>query len=154
MKALGIVLGVITTTLFSAIAYAAEAVGQTQTWWQNLLVTVITAVLTIAVPIISVLLMALVRKYNLKVEQSKIDWVLEKVTGYGEQWVKNKLKDGSPVTGPEILKVSLEYGSKLLQKYNLADRFGDFLAEMIEAKLGQNVVAAGGAKAATNGTKQ
>ena len=127
-------------------APAVSAQGDSgQKWWQNLLVTIITAMLTVATPIITVLIMALIKKWNLKIEQDKIDWVLEKAKGYAEQYAKNKLKDGQPVTGPEVAKVAVEYGSKLAAMYS--PKLADYLAELIEAKLGQDVIASGGAQA-------
>lgn len=133
---------------FAVYAQAVAPTVDTQMWWQNLLVLIITSVVTIATPIISVLIMVLVKKWNLKIEQEKVDWIVTKAVGYGEQYAKNKLKDGKLVEGPEIAKVALEYGTKLGAMY--APKLGSYLAELIEAKLGEAVVAAGGATATVN----
>lgn len=130
-----------------AATIATAATGQK--WWQNLLMLIISAVLTIATPILSVLAMALIKKWNLKIEQSKVDWVLEKAIGAGEQYAKNRLKAGQPVEGSEIKKVALEHANTLAAKY--APKLGSYLSDLIEAKLGQKLVEAGGAKAAVNG---
>lgn len=120
-----------------------------QKWWQNLLLIIISGILTIATPILSVLAMSLLKKWNIKVEQQKVDWVLEKAIGYGDQFAKNKLKAGQPVTGPEILKVALEHGGKLAEQY--APKLGSYLSDLIEAKLGQQGMDANNLRNPTNG---
>jgi hypothetical protein len=131
---------------------AEEKSEDTQAWWQGLLVTVIEGVVAIALPILSILGMALARKWKLKIEQDKLDWVLSKAIGFGEQKAKTALKDGKPMAGPEIAKIAVEQGSKLLEQYQLPKKLGDYLADLIEAKLGERVVEAGGARAVVNGT--
>lgn len=123
----------------------------TQKWWQGLAVTAIEGVVAIALPILSVLLMSLIRKWNLKIEQDKVDWALTKAVGFAEQKAKVALKDGKPMEGPELAKIAVDYGTKLLEKYKLASKFGGWLADGIEAKLGEKVVEAGGAKKVVNG---
>jgi hypothetical protein len=129
---------------------SAEPTGQK--WWQNLLLIVISGILTIATPILSVLAMSLLKKWNIKVEQQKVDWVLEKAIGYGDQFAKNKLKAGQPVTGPEIMKVALEHGDKLAVQY--APHLGAYLAELIEAKLGQQGMDANNLRNPSNGSQK
>jgi len=135
----------VATVTPSVVVTAAQPAATGQKWWQGLLLIIIEGLIAIIVPILSVLLMGLVRKWNLKIEQDKINWVLDKAVGYGEQYAKNKLKAGQSVTGPEIAKIALEHGTKLATTY--APKLGAYLAELIEAKLGENVVADGGAKA-------
>lgn len=124
---------------------AAEAPAQdTQKWWQGLLVTAIEAVAAIVTPILSILLIVLLKKWNLKIEQDRVDWALSKAIGFAEQKAKVALKDGKPMEGPEIAKIAVEHGTKLLEQHKLASKFGDWLADGIEAKLGENVLADGG----------
>jgi hypothetical protein len=123
----------------------------TQKWWQGVLVTVIEAAIAIVTPVLSVLIMLLIRKWKLKIEQDKVDWILSKAVGAGEQYVKGKLKDGKPVDGPEAARIALELGNKLLEQYKLPSKLGTYLSELIEAKLGEGVVDAGGARAVVNG---
>lgn len=131
---------------------AAEAPKEdTQKWWQGLLVTVIEAAVAIVTPILSILLMVLIRKWNLKIEQEKVDWVLDKGIGHGEQLAKKALKDGKPIDEPGIKSAAVEKSRELLKKYGLAKKFGDWIADGIEARLGQKVVEAGGAKKVVNG---
>ena len=126
---------------------AAEKPTQdTQKVWQGALVIGIEAIVAIVTPILSLLLMVLIRKWNLRIEQEKLDWVLDKSLGAGEQKLKQLLKDGKEVEGPAIVKAALETGGPLLEKYGLAKKFGDWLTTGIEARLGEKVIAAGGAK--------
>jgi len=134
-------------------AEEAKPAQETQKWWQGVLVTLLEGLVAILLPILSILGMALVRKFGLKIEQEKLDWILDKAVGYGEQKLKTLLKAGKPVDGPEIAKAALEHGNTLLKKYGLFSKFGDWLAEGIEAKLGQKVVEAGGAAAVVGEVK-
>jgi hypothetical protein len=129
-----------------------ETKEDTQKWWQGLLVTIIEAFVAIVAPILSILLMVLIRKWNLKIEQQKVDWVLDKSLGFGEQKLKKLLKDDNPPEDPDSIKqAALEHGTKLLEKYGLARKLGGWMADGIEARLGQKVVEAGGAKKVVNG---
>lgn len=139
----------LSVTMFSVLALAQDKTQDTQALWQAVLVTVLTGVFAIAAPIVSTLVITLLRKWNVKVEQDKVDWVVNKAIGYGEQWAKNKMKDGKPVTGPEVAKEALQYGNKLAAVY--APKLGGYLAELIEAKLGQQTLA-DGTKTTTNNT--
>lgn len=130
---------------------AEEPKKETQAWWKGILVTVLEFVFAVVAPILSILIMVLIRKWNLKIEQEKVDWVLDKALGFGEQKLKIALKEGKEVEGPEIAKAALEHGNKLLDKYGLGKKFGEWLADGIEARLGQKVVEAGGAKKVVNG---
>lgn len=127
-----------------------EPTEDTQKWWQGLVVTVIEGVVAIALPILSILLMSLIRKWNLKIEQDKVDWVLKKALGFAEQKAKVALKDGKPMEGPEIAKAAVEHGTALLEKYGLAKKFGEWLADGIEAKLGESVLDDGGRNVASS----
>jgi len=118
----------------------------TQSWLQGMFVIIIEAVVAIVTPIISILLMFLIRKWNLKIEQDKVDWALDKGIGYAEQLVKKALKDGEPMAESGIKEAAVEKSREVLQQYGLADKFGSWLADGIEARLGQRVVEAGGAK--------
>jgi hypothetical protein len=136
--------------LLASIAYAAEAI-ETQAWWQGMLLLVIQFFGAVLVPVLVALGMVFVKKYNFQIEQEKLEYAAEKAIGYGEQQMKKLLKDGKEVSGPEILKIAVEHGNKILEQYNLANKFGSWLGEIIEARLGQDVVAMGGAKAAVPG---
>jgi len=131
---------------------AKETDAGTQAWWQNLLVTVIQIVGAIATPVLSLLLISLLRRWNIKVEQQKAEWVLGKAVGFGEQKLKTLLKDGKEVVGNEIAKEALGLAERL-GKGKLAPWAKKELMDLIEAKLGEHVIDEGGAKAAVAGDK-
>ena len=108
-----------------------------QAWWMNLILMIISFIASIAVPVISYLIIVLLRRWNVKIEQDKIDWILQKTVGYAEQKAKVALKDGKPMSGPEVLKVALDQGNKFLTKYALDKKFSSWLTDLIEAKLGE-----------------
>jgi hypothetical protein len=114
--------------------------GSKQSWWQGTLVFLIEQLTKIIIPILGVLLMLLVRKWQLKVEQDQVDWIVTKAVGFGEQKAKVALKAGTPLDAPETLKFALEHGSALLNQYKLPAKLGEYLADLIEAKLGEKIV--------------
>lgn len=121
-------------------------VSEKQSWWEHLLSVLVEGIATIIVSVLSVLLMSLINKFRLKIEQQKVDWILEKSIGYGEQKLKIILKEGKGVKDPESIKQqAIIHGENLLKKYGLFKKFGDWLAEGVEAKLGQKVLDNGGA---------
>ena len=113
-------------------------VASGQKWWQAILVTIIEAVAAIVVPILSVLFMFLINKWKLKIELEVVEWILKKSIGFAEQKSRNALKAGRPLEGPEIAQVAIVHGTKLLKNYKLAEKFGEWLADGIEAQLGQS----------------
>lgn len=117
---------------------------ESQKWWQGLLVTVIEASVAILLPILSILLMGLIRKWNLKIDQDKVDWVLNKAIGYAEQKAKVALNEGEPMEGPEIARIAIDQAEFLLKKYKAAAKLGDWIAKGIEAKLGEKLLENGG----------
>lgn len=112
--------------------------GEKQKWWQGVLVTVIEAVLAFALPILATLLGLLLRKMKLNVEREKLEWVLGKATGYGEQALRKKLKDGKEPDYDGVKAQAKDIGYKLLVQQGLAKKWGEMLSDMIEAKLGQS----------------
>lgn len=109
----------------------------TQKWWQNLLVTVISTVLTIATPVLSLLLVILLRRWNIKVELDKVKAFAEAGKNYAEQYARNKLKEGKALDAPEVAKIALEKGRELSQG-KLAPWAAAKLTDWIEAKVGED----------------
>lgn len=109
-----------------------------QSFWQGVLVLVLEAVLAIATPIIVILLTILLRKWKLNIEVEKVQWVVDKATGFGEQKLRNVLRDGHEPNYSEIKKDSLSFGEKLLKESGLLKKWGDYFADLIEAKLGES----------------
>ena len=122
---------------------------ETQKWWQAILVTVIQAVAAVGQPILVVLLGALMRKMKLNVEKEKLEWVVAKTVGYGEQLGKKALKGGKPMAGPDILKSALDKGEEWMKQQGLYKKWGSKLGDLVEAKLGEVEVAKAEAKSKT-----
>lgn len=133
-----------TTEVRKTEATTSSSSQEVQKWWQGLLVIIIQAVAAIVTPVLGVLLMILVRKWQLKIEQDKVEWIVSKAVGFGEQKAKQALNAGKPMEGPEIAKVAVEQGGKLLQQYKLPKKLGDYLADLVEAKLGEKLLDQGG----------
>lgn len=109
----------------------------TQKWWQNLLVTVISTVLTIATPVLSLLLVILLRRWNIKVELDKVQHFAKAGKDYAEQFARNKLKEGKKLAAPEVAKIALDKGRELSEG-KLAPWAADKLSDWIEAKVGSD----------------
>ena len=115
----------------------AATTAETQAWWQGILVLVIQFVAAVATPVLSMLLIMGLRKWNIKLEQDKVEWALGKAVGYGEQAAKKALKDGKPLEGPAVMKIAVEQGDKLLKQYKVDKKVIAYLEDLIEAKLGE-----------------
>lgn len=136
MKSLIRILFLVVILLIPALAFAQDA-AQQQSWWQALLVLVTEVGAAFAVPILTALLYVLSRRWKLGIEMDTVEWAVSKAAGYGEQKAKQALRDGTPLKGSEIMKLALEQGNTLLVKKGLASKWGGQLADLIEAKLGE-----------------
>lgn len=116
---------------------AEEKTEDMQSWWQHLLITLISIFGTIAVPVLSTLAILLLKRWNIKVEYDKAEWVANKAKDYAEQKARVALKDGKPLNAEGIKKVALEKGRELGEG-NLAPWVAKFLTDLIEAKLGSD----------------
>jgi len=92
---------------------AAVANTETQSWWQHLLVTIISTVGAIAVPVLSLLLVILLKRWNIKIELDKVQAIAKAAKDFGEQKARSALKDGKPLAGPEVAKIALEKGREM-----------------------------------------
>lgn len=113
----------------------------TQAWWKAVLVFFIELSKALLVPILVVLGWVANKKWKLGLERETIEWVVSKAAGFGEQKAKVALKAGKPMQGPKILEEALKHGESLLITKGLADKWGDKLADLIEAKLGEQELA-------------
>lgn len=109
----------------------------TQEWWQHLLVTVISTIGTVAVPVLSTLLVVLLRRWNIRVEYEKAEWFAKQGKNYAEQMARNALKDGKRVDINKTSQLALEY-SRDLARGKLAPWAAKELSGLIEAQLGQD----------------
>jgi hypothetical protein len=111
-----------------------------QAWWQAVLSIVLDVAIAIAVPVLCVLGYIISKKWGVDLERKDIDWVVKSSVGFGEQQAKKALKDGQPLEGNAVLAEALKHGEDLLNKTGLASKWGDKLADLIEAKLGESEV--------------
>lgn len=114
---------------------------ETQAWWKAITVFLIEVSTALALPILIVLALLANQKWKLGLETATIEWAVSKAVGYGEQKAKVALKAGKPMDGPDILKAALEHGTELLVTKGLVSKWGDKLANLVEAKLGEQEAA-------------
>lgn len=110
---------------------------ETQSWWQHIVITIITTTGAIAVPVLSTLMIILLRRWNIKVEYEKAEWVATQAKNYAEQLARNALKEGKQVEGSSTARLALDY-SRQLARDKLAPWSAAQLAGLIEAKLGED----------------
>ncbi len=108
-----------------------------QKWWQSLLVFFIKLLDLILEPILIAFGYVFTRKFGFKVERETLEWIVDKATGFAEQKAKAALKAGSPMAGPDILKLALEQGNQYLVEKGLMKKWGNRLGDLIESKLGE-----------------
>lgn len=108
-----------------------------QKWWQAVLSALVDVVVGLGTPILILLISRGLKKLGLNAERDTVEWIVTKAVGYGEQRAKIALKDGKPMEGPAILIEALGHGKELLVKKGLLNKWGSSLADLIEAKLGE-----------------
>ncbi len=131
------------------VSEGAAKEGETQAWWKAITVFLIEVSTALALPLLIVLAMVANKKWKLGLERDTIEWVVSKAVGFGEQKAKVALKDGKPMEGPKILEAALGHGTSLLVTKGLAAKWGDKLADLIEAKLGEQEAASAAPKPKT-----
>jgi len=126
--------------------------GETQSWWQALLVDVISASLAIFVPVLSTLLFLLLRKLGLKVELSTLDQLAGKAALYAEQKAAAALKEGKPKTpGAEKERWAWELVESIDAKLGGSDKARAKLRALILAKIPEATAAVSAANPPKNG---
>lgn len=123
----------VAVTLWPAMAFAADK----QAWWQHLLFTLITTAGAIAVPVLTTLLVVLLRRWNVKVEYEKAEWIAKQGKNFAEQKARVALKEGQAVDSSETSKSALEF-SRSLAAGKLAPWAAGKLSGLIEASLGED----------------
>lgn len=108
-----------------------------QSWWQHLILTIVTTFSAVAVPVLTTLLIVFIRRWNIKVEYDKAEWVARQGANYAEQIARNHLRGGQPLRGDKVLTIALEQSRKLATG-TLAPWATNALQELIEAKLGDD----------------
>jgi len=135
----------------SALAQTAVAPVQgVQQWWQALVYYLVAAILGIAGPVITVLIVTLLKKKGIVVDQQVLGTLISTGVNYAEQLSAKALKENQPpLPGAEKMKQALAVVNTLAEQYKLKKLAEDKLIQLIEAKLGEKAAA----PAPANGAK-
>lgn len=125
-----------------------------QGWWQVLLAELLKLFLVIFVPVLSTLIVSLLKRWKINVEFEQVNSIATKAAGWAEQKALSALKEGKEKTsGAEKMKLALDFANGLANQYKLSAKATEKLQDLIESALGQEVVKANvAATAATSGT--
>ena len=106
-------------------------------WWKFLLQNLMELMFLILTIMATAFVRVLMKKYGFESDSAKINDLLEKGSGFAEQWSIKKLKlDGEPVEGAKKMEVALEFVQKMAKEYKLADKGSDWWEEKLESWLG------------------
>lgn len=111
-----------------------------QEWWQVLVKFIVSdAILPMVGTVLAALLVSLARRWQLKIEKETLESILMQAINFADQKLKKALKDGSEPKDENAkkLKLATEFGKKLLKEYGLLKKFGDWIGDLIESKLGE-----------------
>lgn len=109
--------------------------GSKQSWWQHVVLTIITTTGAVAVPVLTTLLIVLLRRWNVRLEYDKAEWVARKGADFAEQAARNYLRGGQPLDGGKTMHIALTQSRKLATG-TLAPWATAALEGLIEAHLG------------------
>jgi len=124
-----------------------------QQWWQVLLAELLKLFLVIFVPVLSTVIVSLLKRWKIGVEFEQVHSIATKAAGWAEQKALTALKDGAEKTsGGEKMKMALDFANGLANQYKLSAKATAKLQDLIESALGQEKVKAAAA-AEANGTK-
>jgi hypothetical protein len=117
-----------------------------QVWWQVLLAELLKLFLVIFVPVLSTLIVSLLRRWKINVEFEQVNSIAVKATGWAEQKALSALKEGKEKTGgADKMKLALDFGNGLANQYKLSAKATEKLQDLIESALGQEKVKAAAA---------
>lgn len=141
MKFKAFVFALLSMLLFPVLALAQAAASLPaqlqQEWWQALLAWLLPIVGSLATAVLSILVGALLRRWNINIQQELIDKAVGTGVNYAEGKALAHLNAGAPKTpGAEKMGMALEVAGKLLEQYKLKRLAETKLKELIEAKVG------------------
>ena len=120
--------------LLPLTAYAAD--GSTQAWWQTLILGLLPHLFEVLAGVITVLLVAVSRRYRLNVDRKEIDGIVDTGLGYGHQLIRRKLKAEEPVDHNDIKSKVAMFVNAQADKQKIGNRAREGLEGLIEARLG------------------
>ena len=118
-----------------------EIKGETKSnglsWWQVLLRHLMELVFTVLGIMATATVTVLFRKYGFEAQASKVNEVLDKATGFAEQWSVKKLKlEGKPAEGVAKLEMAVKMAQALAKDYKLPARSSGWWEDRLESWLG------------------
>jgi hypothetical protein len=117
-----------------------------QVWWQVLLAELLKLFLVIFVPVLSTLIVTLLRRWKINVEFEQVNSIATKAAGWAEQKALSALKEGKEKTaGADKMKLALDFANGLANQYKLSAKATEKLQDLIESSLGQEKVKAAAA---------
>lgn len=131
--------------MFSAIAFAAPAVPveivAQQVWWQTLLSELLKVFVLIAVPVLTALIVILLKRGGMKIDSEQIEKLAGAAAGWAEQKALEALKDGKPKTsGADKMKLAIDFANGAVGQYGLKKKAIGKLQELIESHLGKEQI--------------
>jgi len=127
---------------------AKAAEPEKQGWWQVALAELLNLFLVIFVPVLSTLIVTLLRRWKINVEFEQVNSIAVKAAGWAEQKALVALKEGMGKTpGGDKMKLALDFANGLADQYKLSAKATAKLQELIESSLGQEKMKAAAAEA-------
>ncbi len=135
-----------TTAPAAEPAPEAEVKAEQQQWWQVLLAELLKLFLVIFVPVLSTVIVSLLKRWKINVEFEQVNSIATKAAGWAEQKALAALKEGKEKTaGAEKMKLALDFANGLAAQYKLSAKATEKLQDLIESALGQEKVKAAAA---------
>lgn len=140
------------TTTGDTLTATTAPTPEKQEWWQVLLAELLKVFLVIFVPVLSTLIVSLLKRWKINVEYQQVNDIASKAAGWAEQKALAALKEGKEKTGgAEKMKLALDFANGLANQYKLSAKATEKLQDLIESALGQEQIKA--AAAATSSTE-
>ncbi len=121
----------------------AEPVPEKQDWWQVLLAELLKLFALIAVPVLSTVVVSLLKRWKINVEFEQVNKIATAAAGWAEQKALSALKeDKKKTSGGDKMKMALDFANGMAKQYKLPSKATTKLQELIESSLGQEKVKA------------
>lgn len=135
MRYITFALALLAVTMFSTVALAADA--PVLHGWEVVLSTFLKVFVAVAVPVLSTLAVALLRRWNVKVKYDTVYDLAHRGAAYAEQMAQKRLKTGKPTSSALKLQEAMKVATELAEQYRLPARATAKLQQLIESALGE-----------------
>ena len=105
-------------------------------WWKTLLVGVLPHVFEIAGGLLSLLALWLARKFGLKLDREQMDGIVDNAVGWGEQYVRGKVKAKNKPDPKDVKTKVVQMALKQAKQHGVSRRARAELEDLVEARLG------------------